>query len=230
MNPSNLNKAEQKDTFKIGITGTIGSGKSMVGRILSGQNIPVLDVDNVVHVLLDRDMTVQSQIQQRFGKEYLIPNPDGGMRVDRGLLGKLVFQDEKDRRDLEKIVHPAVLSFTEQWIHDQHTPVAAVLIPLLFEAGKPRNFNQVWSVTCAESTLRRRLKERSNLSEEDINRRLAAQLSQDEKAALADSVIDNSGTIEETHAQILSLLSQIQQSVGLLPTEPRELVSRPATE
>ncbi len=230
MTANTLNTSAPSHTFKIGITGTIGSGKSLVGRILTAQNIPVLDVDNVVHVLLDRDLTVQSEIRHRFGEEFLIANPDGGMRVDRAKLGKLVFQNETDRRDLEKIVHPAVLSFTEQWIHDQHSPIAAVLIPLLFESGRPRNFSQVWSVICNDSTLRQRLKLRSNLSDSDVDKRLAAQLSQDEKAALADCVIDNSGTIEETQTQILSLLGEIQQSVGMQPSEPRTLVSQPATE
>lgn len=212
------------------MTGTIGSGKSLVGRFLTEQNIPVLDVDDVVHILLDSDTKVQSRIRERFGPEFFTVNPLGGEKVDRAKLGKVVFQNEKDRRDLEGIVHPAVLDYSEQWIKAQQAPITAVLIPLLFESGNPRTFEQVWSVICNEPVLRERLKKRNNLSNEDIDKRLSAQLSQEDKAARADCVIDNSGTIEETKAQIVSLLIEVQQTIGLQPLDPRKLVSHPVTE
>lgn len=215
-------------TCRIGITGTIGSGKSLVGKILSEHDVPILDVDDVVHILLDTDKSVQRQIRKSFGGEYLTPKSDGGERVDRGRLGKLVFADESHRRTLEKIVHPAVLDYSEKWIQEQQAPIAAVLIPLLFEAGKPGNFHQVWSVICSEPTLRQRLKERSKLSDQDIDKRLAAQLPQEEKATRADCVIDNSGTIEETRTQIASLLIEIQQTIGLPTIDSRLLVSTSA--
>lgn len=212
------------DTCKIGITGTIGSGKSLIGKILKAHEVPVLDVDNVVHILLDSNQSVQTKIREHFGDEYLIKAADNSLKVDRQKLGKLVFQNVDERRALEAIVHPAVQAFTEEWILEQNAPVTAVLIPLLFEAGKPGNFQQIWSVVCDEPVLRDRLKQRNNFSNEEITKRLSAQLSQDEKAARADSVIDNSGTIEETQAQVLSLLSEIQHTLGLQASEPQPLV------
>jgi dephospho-CoA kinase len=216
---------EVMSTCKIGVTGTIGSGKSLVGRILSEQNIPVLDVDDVVHELLDSSKEMQSAIAKRFGDDVLIADGHGGTRVDRGRLGKIVFQNESDRRDLEKIVHPAVLRYSEQWVEQESSPIAAVLIPLLFESGNPRTFAQVWSVTCHETILRTRLRERSNLSEAEIDKRLAAQMSQEDKASHADCVIDNSGTVEETRRQVLSLLIEVQQTIGLPAIDPSHIVS-----
>jgi dephospho-CoA kinase len=217
-------------TCKIGVTGTIGSGKSLVGRILAEQNIPVLDVDDVVHSLLDSSQEVQAAIAKRFGEDVLIDNNGGGKRVDRARLGKIVFHDETDRRDLEKIVHPAVLQYSEHWIEEEGSPIAAVLIPLLFESGNPRSFAQVWSVSCHESILRARLKERSKLSEAEIDKRLAAQMTQEEKASLADCVIDNSGTVDETRRQVLSLLIEVQQTIGLPVIDPSQIVGPACTE
>src|SRR5271163_2041554 len=98
---------------RIGITGTIGSGKSEVGKILSNQGIPILDVDKVVHILLDSDRDVQNKIKEHFGAEYL-KDADGKTTIDREKLGKLVFADKVARKELEKIVHPAVLVYSER--------------------------------------------------------------------------------------------------------------------
>ena len=212
------------DKCRIGVTGTIGSGKSLVGKILKSHSIPVLDVDDVVHILLGSDTQVQAQISERFGNEFLISTPENGQTVDRPRLGRLVFQNEAERRALESIVHPAVHAFTEKWIVDQKAPVTAVLIPLLFEAGKPGNFQQIWAVICEEKTLRERLKARNNFSDEEVTKRLSAQFSQDEKASRADSVIDNSGSVEETQGQVASLLGEIHTTLGLQAAEPQPLV------
>jgi dephospho-CoA kinase len=215
---------QNSDTCRIGVTGTIGSGKSLVGKILKAHSVPVLDVDDVVHILLDSDLHVQTQISDRFGKEYLLATNANSQIVDRPKLGKLVFQSAEERRALESIVHPAVHAFTEKWIIEQNAPVTAVLIPLLFEAGKPGNFQQIWAVVCDETLLRERLKARNDFSDEEISKRLSAQLPQSEKAARADSVIDNSGSVAETQAQVASLLSEIHATLGLQTSETLPLV------
>jgi dephospho-CoA kinase len=199
--------------FRIAVTGTIGSGKSLIGRLLIEQGVRVLDVDEVVHSLLDSDITVQDQIRQHFGPAILAPSPSGGDRVDRVKLGRIVFQKDDERRALEKIVHPHVHKYSENWIKKQQAPIVALLIPLLFESGNPKIFNRIWSVFCEEPILRERLKLRNNLTDIEIDKRLAAQLSQSEKAARADCQIDNSGTIEETRKQVLSLLKQVRESI-----------------
>lgn len=191
----------------IGITGTIGSGKSAVGQILSSFAVPVIDSDRIVHELLTEPTPVREAVVTRFGKEILKANGTGG--VDRERLGKLVFADAAARRDLESIVHPAVLLECSRRV-DQHSgePLVALLVPLLFEAAIESQFDEVWTVITDEAALRLRLKERDNLGDDEVDRRLAAQLSQSEKASRSDRVIDNSGSLEDTREQIITILQQ----------------------
>ncbi len=192
----------------IGITGTIGSGKSLVGTILKEEGVPVVDTDAVVHLLLDNDPGVQANIEKRFGTTVLKVDELGKTVVDRRALGHVVFNDDIARRDLERIVHPAVLEYCQDWIASQGEPLVALLVPLLFEAGLPRHYDQIWSVVCDEPILRSRLKARNNFSDDEIDKRLQAQLSQKDKAERADRIIDNSASIENTRQQVLQLIEE----------------------
>lgn len=187
----------------IGITGTIGSGKSTVGNILRDLNIPVIDTDHVVHQLLSESGLTRQLVADRFGASVVAA--DGS--IDRIALGKVVFSDLKARKDLEAIVHPAVGIEMKRLIAGYLTyPVVAVLVPLLFEAGLERSFHEVWAITTKEKILQERLKSRDGLSDEQIKQRLAAQMPQYQKAARSHHVIDNSGSIESTRQQIKRLL------------------------
>jgi dephospho-CoA kinase len=192
----------------VAITGSIGSGKSLVGEILAKRGHLVIDTDVVVHELLDTDKQVQKAIADRFGKDVL--HKENG--IDRAKLGNIVFSDEIARRDLERIVHPATLNRCDRILDtlpiDQ--PVF-VLIPLLFEAGLAQRYDEIWSVTANEDILRERLKKRSNLTNEEITKRLAAQLPQSEKARRSHRVINNSGPISETERQIDAILVMLEE-------------------
>lgn len=115
----------------IGITGTIGSGKSLVGTILKEEGVPVVDTDAVVHLLLDNDPGVQANIEKRFGTTVLKVDELGKTVVDRRALGHVVFNDDIARRDLERIVHPAVLEYCQDWIASQGEP----LVPCSFRCS-----------------------------------------------------------------------------------------------
>ncbi len=189
----------------IAITGTIGSGKSLVGKILAERNIPVIDSDQVVHDLLSTNKPLQKAITDRFGQAITLENNG----IDRDKLGAIVFTDETSRRDLELLVHPAVISeINRQLERLSGEPLAAVLAPLLFEAGLSGQYDEIWAVVAAEPVIRSRLKRRDNLSDREIDCRLSAQWSQEEKAARCHSIIDNSGTIEDTRHQVETLLSR----------------------
>jgi len=188
----------------VGITGTIASGKSTVGRILSELGVPVIDTDHIVHQLMASDRGLKNAIVQRFGEAVLA---EGGEGIDRATLGRIVFQDERARRDLEAIVHPAVLLEYRRQASAASGSLVAILVPLLFEAGIASEFDEVWTVVADPAVLRNRLRERDGLSEAEIDSRLSAQLPQAEKATRADQTIDNSGTIAETRRQIARLLA-----------------------
>ncbi len=185
----------------IGVTGTIGSGKSTVGRILAELGVPVVDTDHIVHELMEKDRGLKNAIVERFGPSVLKAN--GVSTIDRARLGSIVFQDEKARRDLEALVHPLViLEYRRRAALMPDTPVVAILVPLLFETGIESEFDEVWAVVADSQTLRRRLKERDRLSDDEVESRLSAQLPQAEKASRADRTIDNSGSLADTRRQL----------------------------
>lgn len=191
----------------VGITGTIASGKSLVGKLLKQEGVPVIDTDHVVHKLLKSDAAVQAKLRSRFGAGIF--GSDGS--VDRKKLGAIVFKNAEDRAALEAIVHPATIEACQTLIAALgQQKVVAVLVPLLFEAKLDSHYDTTWAVIAADSVVRERLKKRDGLSDEEVESRLKAQMPQAEKALLADSVIDNSGSAETTKAQVLHLLSKLR--------------------
>jgi dephospho-CoA kinase len=118
------------------------------------------------------------------------------------------------RKKLESIVHPAVRRECKRRLDDlEDTLIAAVLVPLLFEAGLEAEYDEVWTVVADETALRERLKQRDRLSDQEIDGRLSAQWSQDDKAGLANRTIDNSGTIEQTRDQVQKLVQETMSSI-----------------
>ncbi len=190
----------------IGITGTIGSGKSAVGNLLEQRGVPVIDTDKLVHQLFAEDKSVINGIHERFGDAVM--NSDGS--INRIELGKIVFADATARKDLEVIVHPATILACRKRVKELSTnPIVAVLVPLLFEAGVESEYDEVWTTIADPEILKQRLMQRDNLTEAQAEARLAAQLTQQDKAARSDRVIDNSGTLAETAKQIDLILTQL---------------------
>lgn len=203
-----------KSPFVLGVTGTIGSGKSFVGKCLIECGIPILDSDAVVHLLFKDDDEVKTQIASTFGTSVVKTAEDGSSSVDRQALGAVVFANQEARTKLEKIVHPAVHRYCNKWIESQNEDIVALLIPLLFETVRPRKYDEIWSVLCEEKILRERLKARNNFSEAEIDARLSAQLPQQEKANLADQVIDNSGDQEKTRQTVIAMVQAIKAKIA----------------
>jgi dephospho-CoA kinase len=190
----------------VAITGSIGTGKSLVGEILKKRGYPVLDTDALVHQLFDSSVELQQQIASRFGNAVI--RQEGG--VDRQALGKIVFDDPSARHDLERLVHPAVVQEVDRQLSLLQTEVAFVLVPLLFEARVDARYDEAWTVTADETVLRERLRQNRGMTDEQINKRLAAQLPQAEKAKRSQEVIDNSGTISDTEQRVDAILQRLK--------------------
>jgi dephospho-CoA kinase len=199
--------------IRLGITGTIGSGKSTVGKILEELGVPVIDTDKIVHQILDNNQKVQELIGARFGKDALIDTGNGELKVDRRSLGLKVFNDEQARKDLEAIVHPYVRQecrrLVEAFSGDTTLNVVATLVPLLFEAKAEKDYDEIWTVVANEDSIYRRLAERDRLSREEIAQRLQAQFTQERKGELAHRVIDNSKDLGQTRQQIQKYLAEL---------------------
>lgn len=213
----------------LGITGTIASGKSTVGRLLAEKNIPVIDTDQLTHDVLAHDVSVKKAIVEQFGPGVLeapaaenthsaapssaAANADINpldRPIDRKNLAKIVFQNADSRRKLEQIVHPSVVLSCRRRIKElNQEKIVAVLVPLLFEANMADEYDEIWTVFTSEEVLKQRLGERDKLDAIEIQRRLEAQLPQSEKCNRADQVIDNSHSEAETARQVNLLLEKL---------------------
>jgi dephospho-CoA kinase len=198
--------------LKVGLTGGIASGKSVVGEMLVALGAHLVQADQIAHSLMEPGGPVYNEVVRHFGREIL--NSDGS--VNRGRLAEVAFgapgSDQSSPRvaDLNRIVHPAVVRSQEEWMHavslqDPHG-VAVVEAALLIEAGAAKRFDRLMVVTCdmEQRAERFALRQKVDLqrARAEVARRMAAQLPDEEKIKLADYVIDNSGSLEQTREQV----------------------------
>lgn len=196
--------------FVIGITGTIGSGKSAVGKILIDLGIPVIDSDTVVHDLFLTNITLKNRLVEEFGPAIV---SESGVGIDRKALGNIVFSDSKAKEHLEDIVHPLTIeACLKELSKYSGEKIIAILVPLLFEAAPHLGYDQIWAVVTDENILLDRLTARDKMTVEQAKQRLQAQFSQEKKAQGADHVIDNSGNLNETTDQVKALISNLQKT------------------
>ena len=184
--------------YLIGLTGNIAMGKSAVLRMLKGLGARVIDADALAHRLMIKGTPVWQAILDEFGEGIL--GPEG--EIDRGKLGAVVFADAEALGRLEAIVHPAVTARVDELIRQATEAVVVVEAIKLIEAGWHRTCDALWVVTCPEEQQLERLMRMRKLSREEALVRIEAQPPQEDKVALADVVIDNSGTLKETEKQV----------------------------
>jgi dephospho-CoA kinase len=190
--------------LRVALTGGIGTGKSVVLARFAELGAAVVDADTLAHEALRAGSPGCAAVRQRFGDEVL--EPDG--EVNRPRLGALVFADDRARRDLEAIVHPAVYQAIGSWMRAREREgarVAIAEIPLLFETGHEGEFSCVIVTACEEGEQVRRAMARPRSSEAEVRRRMAAQWPTAEKARRADYVISTDGSIAETRRQTESV-------------------------
>jgi dephospho-CoA kinase len=212
--------------LKVGLTGGIASGKSVVGEMLVALGAHLVQADRLAHELMDPGEPVYNQVVRHFGGEIL--NPDGS--INRPKLAELAFgapdlpQDQRGSRvaELNRIVHPAVIQSQEEWmqavgVHDRNA-VAIVEAALILEAGMAKRFDRLIVVTCAPDQRAARFAARQKMDLESANkevqRRMAAQLPDEEKVKAADYVIDNSGSLATTRAQVAEIWKKLQSEAS----------------
>jgi len=187
--------------FTIGLTGGIGSGKSTVAQWFKKHGVPVLDADKTVHRLLQSDSSTISKLIHEFGSEILGENGE----INRSKLGIRIFYDEAARKRLERIVHPRVVECMKDEqaaLRDTGAKFCVWDVPLLIEAGFEKFVDEVWVVWVPRDLQILRVLARDKLSLAEVEARIAAQGSLDEKRQHADVVIDNSRSELETERQL----------------------------
>ena len=185
----------------VGLTGGIATGKSAVAGMFAKRGVAVLDADEVVRELQEPGTKVYKATVEAFGPDIL--QPDG--TINRKLLGEIVFRDERLRRRLETIVHPALVVAVEERLsalRAQGVPLCVVELPLLIESGAEGRFDWVMVVTAPEEVQVARLMADRGLSREEALARVRSQLPLSEKVKQADFVVENGGDLRETERRV----------------------------
>ncbi|RCJ18016.1 dephospho-CoA kinase [Nostoc minutum NIES-26] len=189
----------------IGLTGGIATGKTTVTNYLaSTYSLPILDADIYARDAVTLGSPILEAIAQRYGKQILLA--DGSL--NRQKLGEIIFQHPDERNWVEGLIHPYVGDrFLKEIAHIRMNQTLVLVIPLLFEAQMTNLVTEIWVVSCSESQQLQRLIQRNHLSREQAQARINSQLSLEQKASLADVVLDNSSTLEALLKQIDAALA-----------------------
>jgi dephospho-CoA kinase len=209
--------------LKVGLTGGIASGKSVVGEILVALGAHLIEADRIAHELMLPGQSVYFEVVAHFGREIL--NYDG--TVNRAKLAEVAFGSATSAipsrvLELNRIVHPAVIRSQDEWMEEmgRQDPngVAIVEAALILEAGAAKRFDRLIVVTCSDEQRIARFAARQKLDLEaarkEVERRMAAQLPDAAKINAADYVIDNSGSLDQTREQVRQLWEKLRLAVA----------------
>lgn len=199
--------------LRIGLTGGIGSGKSTVAKMLVELGAVLVDADAISRQLMEPGSSVLEAVVAEFGADIL----DAEGRLNRQVLAGLVFADDSARERLNGIVHPAVRAESARQVEQAQaqpgfTGVVVEDIPLLAETGQAHRFDAVIVVETELAVRLERLTKVRGMSEEDARARIAAQATGEQRREIATWTVDNSGSLEETRAQV----ERIWQKIGVL--------------
>jgi dephospho-CoA kinase len=190
----------------IGLTGNIATGKSLVGEMLAGLGASVIDADRVAHEVMRAGGPAFSAVVEAFGSAVLAA--DG--TIDRAKLGDIVFRDAGALARLEAAVHPAVIAEVDRRIARATEPVVVVEAIKLIETGMHRRYDALWVVTAPRHLQISRLMAARGLTEEEAVLRVDAQPPQEEKAALADRILANDGSLDQLHQEVRRAWTQLR--------------------
>jgi dephospho-CoA kinase len=190
--------------FILGLTGSIGMGKSAVAAMFQGLGVPVFDADAAVHQLQGPDGALLPAIEAAF------PGTTGPAGVDRPKLGSAVFGDAEALKRLEAIVHPAVGAMRKAFFAEHaHAPLVVLDIPLLFEKGGWEQVDAVIVVSAPADVQRPRVLARPGMTEAKFEQILGLQVPDAEKRARADYVIDTGTSLAETRHAVQRLVHKL---------------------
>ena len=208
--------------LKVGLTGGIASGKTIVGEMFVDLGAHLVQADLIAHELMQPGQSVYYEVVAHFGREIL--NYDGN--VNRSKLAEAAFGRASSTapsrvEELNRIVHPAVVRRQEEWMEEMgrqdSNAVAIVEAALILEAGAAKRFDRLIVVTCTDEQRVTRFAARHKLAldaaRKEVERRMAAQLSESAKIKAANYVIDNSGTLDQTREQVRQVWQNLSPSV-----------------
>lgn len=217
--------------LRVGLTGGIATGKTTVAAILRELGCLMLDADKIAHHLIEPGAAAYEDVVREFGRGILVA--DG--RVDRKKLGAIVFADPARLARLNAIVHPRVLEMQDRELDaieraDPHA-IGVVEAALLIEAGYAPKLDCLVVTWCTPEQQLERLTQHHSagvaggraLTLEQARQRIAAQMPVEEKRRMADEVIDCSGSLDETHEQVIALVAKLKRMEAAQSRQPQEV-------
>ena len=191
----------KKHIFRVGLTGGIACGKTLVANLFAEHGVPVVDTDEIARQVVEPGQAGLDEIVTEFGADVL--TPEG--RLDRSRLRGLAFADDDRRRRLEAILHPLIGERTLETAAASGGPYQIIVIPLLVEADFGWLVDRVLVVDCPEPMQRLRLLDRDQDDPKQVQRMIASQASRETRLAAADDVLDNSGSPDQARGQVAAL-------------------------
>jgi dephospho-CoA kinase len=206
--------------LRVGLTGSIGVGKSFVSGVLAQLGCRVLDADQTARDVVAPGSPALLEVVAAFGPELLLT--DGNL--NRAKLGALVFADANARARLNSILHPHIIAQQDEqlrrWEAEAPDSIAVVDAALMIESGGYQRFDKLIVVHCRPEVQRQRLMARDNLSEDEVEKRIGAQLSQDEKKRFADYLIDTSAGFADARSATWEVYAKLIAESRRIRTEP----------
>lgn len=197
--------------LRVGLTGSIAVGKSFVSSVLAELGCHVLDADRTAREVVEPGAAGLRAVVEEFGPEVL--RPDGSL--DRARLAAIVFADAERRARLNAILHPIIIAAQDRWLREREREdpqgVAVVDAALMIESGSYRRFDKLIVVHCRPEVQVERLMRRDNLARDEAERRIAAQMPQEEKMRHADFLIDTSDGFEQARRRTEEVYRQLRR-------------------
>ena len=183
--------------FRVGLTGGIASGKSVISQLFSNLGVPVIDTDIISHELMQPGQAAYQQAVQHFGPAIL--NPDRS--INRKLLRQQVFNIPEQKKWLEQMIHPLIRhTALAQMDQVKNADYVLLVVPLMFETGFDELVDHIIAIDCPPQTQKQRLLHRDQISEELVNQMISSQFSNQQRVKRADSVIHNRDDGDRTQA------------------------------
>lgn len=194
----------------IGLTGGIGSGKSLAGEFFKSKNIDVIDADDLSRIALAKKGEGYSEFLNIFGEDFL----DANSEIDRKALREFIFKNPGMKNRLEEIIHPIVQNGILKFLNNSNSLYAIVIVPLIAETNSSSHYDRVLAIECKKNIQIERASTRDNSNEEQIVKIIQSQSSTEDRNKIANDVVKNNGTkeefimnLEEIHKKYLTLIN-----------------------
>ncbi len=185
----------------VGLTGGIGSGKSVAGDFFIELGIDVIDADHVSKNILDDNESAKKLFLEHFGEKFI----DKSNNIDRALLREEIFKNEDKKEALESIIHPLVREEIFNFIENSNSVYKIIMVPLIYETNSQDFYDKIVVVDCKEENQIIRASKRDNKTKNDIINIMKNQASSDERMSIADEVIKNDSSLDDLKKQVIKV-------------------------